>query len=274
MKIALLAVVRFEGDIYEWIDYHLYNVKFEHIYIIDNNPIEYPIIIFNPKVTVIKDTTTMIHNGSIQPYMYNKVIPTIVKDGYTHLGVCDIDEYFDFNGKTVQEYLSMYPQYNAIEIPWFTYSDSDNITIQPVHTSIAYTRPTKQQHTNWNCNEYSWGKPIFKIEKGITMSVHWPNNFTYSDGPITRYHEDSSIARVRHYRTKSLQNYMQKVAYRKFKGSPCVYNRGSNIVRAYFDFNEVTKQKVSMFQTLANLYNITLSTDELETLKTLKLQLQ
>lgn len=276
MKTAILALQRYEKDIYEWIDYHLYKIGFDHIFILDDNNDEDPLVIYNDRVSVRKvNLNCNAFYTKRQLDLYNENFDEIHELGYDWLAVIDIDEYLDFNGKTVQEYIKYRYEdegYNAIEIPWIMYSD-DNILINEKQQIMhAYTSETNRKRTNWNSDMFSWGKTLFKLDKGIRMDEqpHWINNHTYpNDEETKRLHENQNIAKIRHYVTKSLNDYLNKVKYRKFRN---VFQTqvGKGIVNTYFIYNELSLKKLEAFEILANLKNIELTSQEKQDILNLK----
>ncbi len=250
MNCVLLAVARDEDSfIQEWIDYNL-NLGFDHIYICDNNDIDKPLIINNDKVTILNyrgiDFSKNDYYGhdSIQKVIYNETLSKIDTQ-YDYCGVCDIDEFFDFNGLNLQEFIQKYfieEGYTCTEIPWVIYTDNGLIHKIDKPVQELYTQICDKMPFNWGKNECSWGKSIFKLNKGITMyGPHWPNEDSMSIFKTKHFLREE--AHVKHYRTKCLEDYLNhKVKYQNFHVAPAT--KGGNIIKAYFDFNDVTFEKI------------------------------
>lgn len=272
MKTAILALQRHEKDIYEWIDYHLYKIGFDHIFILDDNNDDDPLVIHNDRVTVYKvDLNCNAFYTARQLDLYNERFDEIYNLGYDWLAVIDIDEYLDFYGKSVQEYIvdKQNEGYNAIEIPWVLYSDNDIIVNDKQGVFNVYTSETATKRGQWNTNFFSWGKTLFKLDKGIKMTdqPHWIDNHIYSNNELTkRLHEDQNIAKIRHYITKSLDDYLNKVNYRKYRNVWQTY-RNDGIINMFFIYNKATLKKIEAFKELAKLKDIELTQQELQDLE-------
>lgn len=276
MKTAILALQRYEKDIYEWIDYHLYKIGFDHIFILDDNDDEDPLVVYNDRVTVYKvNLNCNAFYTARQLDLYNEHFDKIYELGYDWLAVIDIDEYLDFYGKTVQEYISYRYEnegYNTIEIPWVMYSDNNILINEKQQPISTYKNETNRKRIEWNRDIFSWGKTIFKLDDGIRMSEqpHWINDHEYSNGEATkRLHENENIAKVRHYITKSLNDYLDKVKYKKLRNVPQTLV-GKGIVNTYFMYNKLSLKKIEAFETLAKLKDIELTSQEKQDLLNLK----
>ena len=279
MKTAILALQRYEKDIHDWIDYHLYKIGFDHIFILDDNDDNDPLVIHNDRVTTYKVKLNC--NGFYtfaQMNLYNKYFDKIHELGYDWLAVIDVDEYIDFYGYTVKEYLQdRYEKdgYNAIEIPWVTYSDNDIIINDRYDIFNVYTSETTTKRGEWNSDFFSWGKTLFKLDRNIVMSEHphWIHNHIYPNNePINRLRENEHTAKIRHYVTKSLDDYLNKVRYRKYRNVSQTYRCGG-IVNTYFMYNEISLKKIEAFEILAQLKDIELTTQEKQDLVNLKTKL-
>lgn len=277
IKTCILCIQRYEKDILDWVDYHLYKLGFDHIFIIDTNDPGDELVIYNKQVTVIhKEMPPVTHIGwgKQQMQLVNSEIDNIYNLGYHWCALIDIDEYLDFYGRTVKEYVLDKEEEgsNAVEISWITYSDNGLLFNDKAGVINIYKDETERKRGKWCDDEFSWGKTIFKLDTGIRckQEIHWISNHTYSDGtPIKRKHESIDVAFVRHYRTKSLNDYLSKVAYRKLRQSCLNYYQGG-IVNVYYMFNKPTKESLENFEILAEMKGIRLNPKEKETLEKLK----
>lgn len=248
MTCCLLAVARDEDNfIDEWINYHL-NLGFDHIYICDNNAVDKQLIIDNQKVTIydVRGEDFSKNNYgkpySIQVHIYNEHLSKI-DTSYDYCAICDIDEFFDFKGLNLKEFIQkeiIDKGYTLAEIPWQIYTDNGLIhhidkPILDLYIEECHTMPFQ-----WCKNECSWGKSIFKLNKGIKYHIHWPNPESMPN--FNSNHVTHEIAVVKHYRTKCLEDYLNhKVKNQCFASAPA--SQG-NIIKTYFDFNEVTYDKI------------------------------
>ena len=247
MTCVLLALARDEGRFMdEWINYHL-SIGFDHIHICDNNDKNNSIKINNSRVTVHDFTwVDFKSNGynwpKLQTQIYNKILDDLYKTS-DYCAICDLDEFFDFKGLNVKEFINKFileKEYTVAEIAWEVYTDNNLIYTPNIPVQEAYTEICEKMPFNWCKNECSWGKSIFKLNKGIKTTPHWPEPPSMIN--FKSHHVDKTIACVKHYRTKSLEDYLtHKVKNQNFAFAPAA---GGNIIMAYFSFNEVTLDKL------------------------------
>ena len=250
MTCAILAVAKDEDKyLNEWIDYHLM-LGFDHIYICDNNSSDTPIILDNDRGHKI--TIFPYHNidfsknfSSNQENCYNYHLEKLW-DKYDYCAIIDIDEFFEFRDcSNVKEFIQKHIidlNHTVAEIPWEVYSDNDLIYSQESYPVLkTYIKISDKLPFSWGNNINSWGKSIFKLNKGITTTPHWPNSASMTK--FDTNHVLSDIAVVKHYRTKSLEEFLNhKVKNRAFSVSP--QSDGGNIIKTYFTINDVTVEKL------------------------------
>lgn len=248
---ALIAVARDEDYfLEEWIKHNL-SLGFNHIYIADNNDFDKKLKIVNPSVTIIpKHDVDFSENYSFkQSLIYNEIL-SIIHNDYDYCAVCDIDEFFDFRdgSQSIQEFIEnnlISNNFTVAEIPWETYDDNDLIfSIKNKDVQSLYTRVQTKMPFSWCNNECSWGKSIFKLGKGVKTTAHWPDS-TSMDlvGGFRTSHIDKQVAVIKHYRTKSLEDYIKHKATNQNLRSVNFTGNG-NILEAYFSINPINKDKL------------------------------
>lgn len=248
MNTCLIAVARNEERfIDEWINYHL-NLGFNHIYICDNNDIDNPLVINNPNVTIydyrgisFKDNGHGLWN-SIQITIYNETLSK-VDTMYDYCGICDIDEFFDFKGLTLNEFIQKHIidlGYTCAEIPWLIYTDNGLIKTMNIPTQEMYTEVCDRFPFIWCENEGSWGKPIFKLNKGIKYYIHWPVPESMTE--FKSNHITHDIAYVKHYRTRCIEDYLEHKF--KYQDIECTPMCSKGVLKFFFDVNDITFDKI------------------------------
>lgn len=275
MKTCILAIQRNERDIFEWIDYHLYKIGFDHIFIMDTNDDSTPLVVYNDKVTILHMSFYNVPTGTYwshtQRKMYNDQIARLCDDGYEWCAIIDIDEYFDFKGRTVKEYIKDVSSkgYDHIEFRWENYTDNGQVFNSKANVNSSYCEKC-EQGPGWMNNLFNWGKSLFRLDYGMTSIVHWMNDHTYPDGKqMVRHHESIDVAVVRHYRTKCLNDFLDKVTFRMFDKSE-VNNQLGGLVNSYFYYNKPNVITVNSFAKLAEMKGIQLTKEDLLKLEELR----
>lgn len=126
-KIALLTMQRYEPNIFEWIDYNLNKLKFDRIFIIDNNDDDMPLVVYDERVIIVPFRQ---YDEYIFGEKHNNILTSTINEqirfDYDYVGICDVDEYFYFNEKNVHEYIDSLEQqgYNAAYLIWESYQSN------------------------------------------------------------------------------------------------------------------------------------------------------
>lgn len=263
MTCALLAIARDEDRFLdEWIQYHLY-MGFDHIHLIDNNDKDTPINYSHPKVTIYRmhDVALGKNFCHTQCACYNKILD-IINNQYDYCAICDIDEFFCFKKhKNVHSFIKTYlieKEYNCAEIAWEVYDDNDLIYHINKPVRQLYTRIQTKMPFKWVANECSWGKSIFKLCNGIKTTPHWPEPHSMKSlGGFKTIHISKDTAVCNHYRTKCLEDYLLHKC-KQCNAINAPFTKG-NIIKSYFDFNDVTIDKLLYALKVCSEHNIKLS---------------
>ena len=262
MTCFLIAAARNEERyIQEWLDYN-FELGFDHIYIIDNNDVDKPLIIEDDRVTIFdfKGRDLGGNFGFKYVQIVNEAL-NYIEEKYDFGACCDIDEFFDFNGLTLKEFIQkeiIDKGYTLAEIPWKIYTDNNIIEYVEGKVQDLYTDICDKFEFKWMHNEGSWGKSIFKMNKGFEMyNTHWPRPETME--LFKSNHVSFDVACVKHYRTKCLEDFLKhKVRSNKFGD---VHN---NFIQMYFFFNEITIDKLNYINQWVKYNNIILTESDKE----------
>lgn len=237
-------------------------MRFDHIYILDNNDKNNPLIVDNKNVTILnfKGFNLSGNLGYKHTILINSVL-TYIDNKYDFGACCDIDEFFDFNGLTLKEFIQkeiIDKGYTLVEIPWKIYTDNNLIECVDGKVQDLYTEVCNKFEFKWMYNEGSWGKSIFKMNSGLKMfHTHWPDPKTM---PLfNSNHVTFEVACVKHYRTRCLEDFLKhKVSSNKFGD---VHN---NFIQMYFFFNDVTKEKLNYIENWIKENNVIITESDRE----------
>lgn len=254
MNVCICAIAKCENlYIKEWVDYHL-NLGFDHIYLYDNNEINgerISDVIDDDRVTIVNYRGRHQLSCETQVKAYNECYRTYAVD-YDWIMFIDIDEFLTLNDHdNIKDFLeqSWCRKANAIRFHWLCYSDSGNLHYEDAPVLDRFT----ELCSNNDVNKYY--KQIYRtnLNKFRMMNVHYCDYITgikYPDGSDARYvlqTTDSNIRHdvgfVRHYVTKSLDEFIDIKYKRRGKGS----SKTRLNKDFYFRYNELTDEKSEYF---------------------------
>lgn len=254
MNVCICAIAKCENlYIKEWVDYHL-NLGFDHIYLYDNNEIDgerISEVIDDDRVTIVNYRGRHQLSCETQVKAYNECYRTYAVD-YDWIMFIDIDEFLTLNDHdNIKDFLEQpwCRKANAIRFHWLCYSDSGNLHYEDVPVLDRFT----ELCSNNDVNKYY--KQIYRtnISKFKMMNVHYCDYITgikYPDGSDARYVLQTTdpnirhdVGYVRHYVTKSLDEFIDIKYKRRGKGS----SKTRLNKEFYFRYNELTDEKSEYF---------------------------
>lgn len=254
MQVALCAMAKCENlYINEWCDYHL-SIGFDHIYIYDNNEPDGEKI-----VDVINDERISVvdyrgkHQASCETQVkaYNDCYK-ICAGNYDWVMFIDIDEFLTLpDWPNIKDFLSQacFTDANAIRFHWKCYSDSDKLKYEDEPVLSRFTEPCNNNDVD------KYYKQIYRcsIPNLTIKNVHYSSNISnikYPDGNPAKYITqttdkmvDHTHGYIRHYVTKSLEEFIDIKWKRRGKGSS--KNRLNKTF--YFKYNKKTDEKSKYF---------------------------
>lgn len=261
MNAAIVVIVKNE-ELYidEWVKYHL-DLGFNHIYIYDDNDnfgkLDY---LNNDKVSVIKYEVS----NQIEKITGNKKLvykqKNLYKNSYKEysetydwIAFIDCDEYITIKEKTIQEYLNRFYDTDIIHLQWLCYGDNDQIYYENKPVIERFTKHITKNAKHYCIPANMYIKSIIRTKKEpIFQSAHTAiikNSICkLGDGSVhdckyifnDKYNYDDAY--IRHYLTKSLEEYLIRRNYK---------NNEEEIidkVKQYFLFNEKTKEKIDYIE--------------------------
>ena len=258
LKTALCVMAKREKNyIVEFVDYYK-KLGVSKIFIYDNNDVDgerYNTILekyINDKFVEIFD-----YRGLFKPQAnaYNECY-TKNKYEFNWFVFYDIDEYLYFTNFTnINDFLSQ-PQFencSSILINWKYYGDNDKLYYEPKPLKERFTKPYNfSERAKRDILLYGAAKTIARGGGNITWA-HFPHflNDSKMCNALGHFVEkplsppDHSVAYIKHYATKSLEEYLQK-AKRGRSDLKVVFNEEywKDKFRYYFEVNNKTKEKL------------------------------
>lgn len=264
LKVALCCIARNE-ILYldEFINYYK-DLGFDRIFLYDNSydgdePIkELP----HDFVTIIDYR----NRQNTQLEAYTHCGKTYGKD-YDWIAFFDCDEFLHLvRHRNIKEYLSeeMFNDFNIIKINWLCYGDNELLSydIKPVQERfIIPVLPLDYHKTYKEVSENQHIKSIIRTNKVNNIiwysNPHSPINIEpccnasgKSISHITWYSNiDYTYAYIKHYQTKSLEEYMNKI----YRGYPdqIITNKNEFLTKQlsnYFKMNKLTEEKIKFLK--------------------------
>lgn len=199
------------------------------------------------------------------------------KDKYGWIAFFDCDEFLELTTtENISEYFSkkVFMDFDLIKVNWETYTDSGNLYYEDKPVVERFTEKYVSNQANWSYNYHI--KSI--VRGGLSEKIVWETSHSPSFHKLptcdncgqkievwketvngktvfdTSFNQNVNytMAKLRHYTTKSLEEYCEKIK-RGYPDRDYGHNFDDLSVRKYFDVNEETNKKRIMFKNLLNL---------------------
>lgn len=248
----------------EFVEYHL-NIGFDKIVIADNNDTDgerYDELLkdYIDKGQVILQDWRGQH--PVQKVFYNKMINERPIP-YEWCAFIDTDEFVTFSKKSpyqnIKDFLHSNPNAKAYMLNWQVYGDNGEITKREGNVVDRFPNPKEKNfHFHYkNIPENAHIKSILRYDvKGSfvnqphvitpsdnTLLYHIPNGKTSIPAPFNP-NIDFSVVYLRHYYTKSLEEWINKKWGRKYADCPYSPQIKYYPIDDFFIYNLKTKSKV------------------------------
>lgn len=258
-KVLLCAIAKQENKyIREWVDYHL-NLGFDHITIYDNNDTGgeriSDALSGDMRVNIVDFRGKKQKSCETQVEAYNHCYKNA--KNYTWVLFIDIDEFLwfrDYDNIKVFLAQNWVRKANVIRFHWKCYSDNNQLYYEDRPVMERFTEPCSNVEVNYHT------KQMYRTNLGTLriVNVHYSTNVSYifyPDGkpaPYTTSTKDSNIhdeiAHIKHYVTKSLEEYVRIKWARRCEGS----SKTRLSMDFYFKYNKRTDEKVRYYRQLMN----------------------
>jgi hypothetical protein len=286
MKTAIIACCKME-ELYirEWLDWHLYECEFDHIFLCDNNDSNYFISLSSLIQDYIDSGKVTIYNYNdvhpIQPICYNDVYQ-IHGEEYDWFTLIDIDEFYclpNYNNK-IKDFLNTIPDsiYN-LSLLWRMYGDNELIKYDPRPVQIRFKNPVINRPIgfHWQTKPLFRGKSHFKSTNLEIISQHTgldksiitnknesflydvlfnkiSNNTVYSiynDINLKDFKKIKSKCYLKHYFSKSIEEWIK---YKTYRGDTLKDKNHENYpytIGKFFkgNLNKITCEKINFIKT-------------------------
>lgn len=255
MRTAVVAIARLEGRyLQEWIEHNL-SLGFDKVIIADNNHDEdgediAQMFKDNPNV-IVEDYRNKV---GYQMRCYSELYLKYGKE-YSALMFVDIDEFLILNKhKTISEFLESFPDdWEQIVINWAQYGDNGQIYAD-------YSKPLMERFTEHRPNakaQYDFVDEFHVkcIVKGGLPQVVFYSNPHVATNPLLTYHAsgyrcsnspfqqvDHTVAYIKHFCTKSLQEYCEN-KLKRGSGDRSYQVFLQTYGNRYFKINDWTEEK-------------------------------
>lgn len=254
IKVLLCTIVKEENNyLQEFIDYYR-NLGFTNIVLYDNNDID------GEKINIKnnEDEFVIIENirgvQFCQFKAYNHCWKKY-KTQYDWIAFFDVDEYLYFNIwqiSSINDFLNLniFNNYDCIKINWKTYGDNDQEKVENNNYSITRFKeplPIDLKINNFEFNSHV--KVIVRCKNNL--NVYWDNphcckgNLRYcnNNGQSIYFgffeRPDYTLAELRHYYTKTIDEYINKID----RGYPDTNRNKKEQLYNFFQYNKMTKYK-------------------------------
>ena len=259
ISVALCVIAKQENlYIKEFVEYYK-NLGIKKIFLYDNNDIDgetFNELLMNEVVQNFIEIIDYRGMNSPQIQAYNNCYINN-RNTFDWIAFYDVDEFLYLkNFSNINEFLSLskFKKCSSILINWRYYGDNDKIYYEPKPLRIRFTKPFEFSKTKkYDIYFYSASKSIIRGNLNITWA-HFPHfinsssicnpNGSIFNNPFST--PQYSIAHIKHYSTKSTEEYLIKL----FKGNVFMSNflnigyLNFWINKYYFLFNKKTKKKL------------------------------
>ena len=264
-KIILAVICKNEEDyIEEFVDYHL-NIGFDKIIIGDNNDINgelyQPLLKDYIKSKQVKIVNLRGKKGQQKPF-YNSIIKN---EDYEWCAFIDADEFITFGRyadfSDIRDFLESNDNIKAYKLNWRCYGDNDNIEMEDRDVIERFPEPKPMMFTfTYNFPENLHTKSILhkSVQNTFISSPHTvdgfngyytPSGFKTSSSPIGEV-IDWDMLYVRHYYTKSLEEWVNNKMGRGYADYPVVPNEETYGLDQFFKYNKKTTGKINYLKSI------------------------
>lgn len=267
MKTLLCVIVKEENCyLEEWINYNKL-LGFDKILIYDNNDkygerlnvshhndfvevIDYRGI-FMPAKLVDKQTQRILYGVQEQAYLdcYRNH-----SEGFDWIAFLDVDEFLEIdNNLSINEFLAQdkFKNIDSIQINWQIYGDNGFVYYEDKPVQERFTTPALYNN--------SLVKTIVRTNNPnfVTLRVHnaviTNGKFVYPNGNITkpafRQLPNLECARIKHYYTKTIQEWIDRRYNKKCVNGEDWINHPVRRMDEFFLYNEITEEKLNYIKT-------------------------
>ena len=265
IKVCLCLICKQENLYIKEFLYHYKNLGYNHIFIYDNNDINGESLEEVIKSEIEKGFVTIINiRGQKKKPQFRVYIDCYGKNNkiYDWLSFFDTDEFLELKPKgiKIQEFLDNERYHNCqnVKFNWVLYSDNNQLYYVNKPIQERFTKPLFNNSLN---------NRIKSTVRGNLSSNYWKGAWNPHSG-VTNYNSCSSSGKIiskispfnepydykygylKHYRTKTIEEYIKKVKRGRAAANKINYKRQ---VERFFLTNKKTKKKLDIFKKEFNI---------------------
>lgn len=230
LNCVICAIAKNENAyLYEWASYHL-SLGFSHIYVYDNNDVDgerVEDVFANTKIASKISVFDVRGKRFVQKNVYNEFY---AKGQFDWCAFIDIDEFITLDkSKSISEYLTTKSEWDSVHLNWMCFGDGGKIKYEQDSVVARFVKPWDKNvfYTYIDKQENSHIKSIIKSGLDIDWTYDgegWESNphtpygdFSVCDSsgiPVVNSpfsHICYEKAYIRHYTTKTIEEYANKV---------------------------------------------------------------
>lgn len=255
MKVLLCGIAKCENNyLQEWVD-HYRSLGFDKIVLYDNNDIDGEQISIDG-IEVVDYRGRTICQRQAYTECYNKY-----KNDYDWLAFLDIDEFLEVD-IPLKEWLSdkRYDPFDGIMVNWMNMTDSGLIEVingDYSRNRFAEFLPGGHRHNRYQKTIVRGGLQI-----AYTNSVHYPTGENIKFCNVYGQQETAGnrtqqarwgIARIKHYRTRTIQEYLDFKAKRLYADKSAEQAKECLSIDNFFTSNKKTPEKLEYIRKRCSL---------------------
>lgn len=256
MKVSLCAIIKHENKyIREWIEYYK-NLGFDHIYLYDNNELDY-----EPLDTLLKDYKWFVTLLNVRDVKNDRLQYICYEHCYKHysslydwMAFFDADEFLYIKDKGLVEYLSQpkFADTSIIHFNWRYYGDNGLLHYEdrpvqerfpePADINVKYAQKHEENYhvksiINCKYELIEHGIHTAKMKGGICRKNN--GEITNMMNSVENYNYDE--AWIKHYGTKSIEEYLERRSMNtRITGEPIPIETR---IKWFFNVNKWTPEK-------------------------------
>lgn len=269
--IVLVGIAKYENDyIKEWLDYH-YNIGFDKIFVYDDGDGDVPYLDEMPELKeyINSGRLGIERCGGVEAPQLKMYLKFYKEHNAAWIMYLDIDEFLTFSeknaGYSIKTFLNQ-DKFNDAEMiifSWLLYGDNGHIQYEKRPVLERFTEPQAGAFVNPNTmlvkccvcgnipgigfpNPHSAGRRPEELKTYLPSGkVVEKYNSCYPE-----LHIEYSDAYIRHFFTKSMEEFLQK---KLIRGSACRKDGIKRNVNNYWIANERTPEKEKVFNDMIKL---------------------
>ena len=264
IKVGMCTLCKSENlYIKEFIDYHR-DLGYNHIFIYDNNDIDGERLEDVIQKEIDEGYVSIInYRGDKNRQIFRIYIDCYEKNNknYDWLSFFDIDEFLELKPKgiKIQELLNneRYKDCQNVKFNWLVYSDNEKLRYRNIPVQKRFKTPSFSCVLNNHVKTTVRGNLLTNYWVNATNPHTGENNYnccSSSGKQISKnspYNQpyDYEYGYIKHYRTKTIEEYINKIK----RGKPDGHVSNEYMITMFFYSNKRTKKKLDIFNKELNL---------------------